>query len=61
MSSTVSYSQSKLVSQWAVLHIFDLAHSIAAAQGNVVYAQEFARRHGDKIVSVSVHPGSVLV
>jgi len=25
--------------------------------GNTVYTQEFARRYGDKIVSVSVHPG----
>lgn len=27
--------------------------------GNVVYAQEFARRYGDKIVSVSIHPGPI--
>ena len=32
-------------------------HPTIMAQGNVVYAQEFARRHGDKIISVSVHPG----
>ena len=32
-------------------------HSIAVTQGNVVYAQEFARRYGDKIISVSLHPG----
>jgi len=28
--------------------------------GNTVYAQEFARRYGEKIVSVSVHPGPIV-
>ncbi|KAF9783762.1 NAD-binding protein [Thelephora terrestris] len=28
--------------------------------GNVVYAQEFARRYGDKVISISVHPGPIL-
>jgi len=27
--------------------------------GNTVYAQEFARRYGDKIISVSAHPGPI--
>jgi len=28
--------------------------------GATVYAQEFARRYGDKIISVSVHPGPII-
>ena len=28
-------------------------------QGNVVMARELARRYGDKIVSTSLHPGSI--
>jgi len=27
--------------------------------GNVVHTQEFVRRYGDKIISVSVHPGPI--
>ena len=29
------------------------------SQGNVVVARELARRHGDKIVSTSLHPGNI--
>ena len=61
MSGTTSYSQSKLVSgRSRPSTFFHHFHLTAAAQGNVVYAQEFARRYGDKIISVSVHPGSML-
>ena len=28
-------------------------------QGNIVVARELARRHGDKMVSTSLHPGSI--
>ena len=45
---------------WLVGDVPDDIPLTAAAQGNVVYAQEFARRYGNKIISVSVHPGSVL-
>jgi hypothetical protein len=61
MSTTASYSQSKLVSRLRGSRFFRCFHLIAAAQGNVVYAQEFSRRYGDRITSVSVHPGSVLM
>ena len=44
------------VDEW--VQILDKTHSITAVQGNVVHTQEFARRYGDKILSVSVHPGS---
>lgn len=27
-------------------------------QGNAVVAKELARRHGDKIVSIALHPGN---
>lgn len=38
---------------------YDRIHLITTAQGNIVYAQEFARRYGDKIISFSVHPGLI--
>ena len=37
----------------------DLSYSLTWLQGNIVVARELARRYGDKIVSTSLHPGSI--
>jgi hypothetical protein len=36
-----------------------LQYLLTRLQGNIVVARELARRYGDKIVSTSLHPGSI--
>ena len=35
------------------------SYSLTRSQASVVVARELARRHGDKIVSTSLHPGNI--
>jgi retinol dehydrogenase-12 len=51
------YNKSKFVRQNR--NIPNLLNLLTRLKGNVVVARELARRYGDKIVSTSLHPGTV--
>jgi retinol dehydrogenase-12 len=50
------YFKSKFVRRTEILPTLFL---LTRSRGNVVVAQELARRYGDKIVSMSFHPGNI--
>ena len=51
------YNTSKLVRVYSTL--LNYLSSLLLPQGNVLFARELARRHGDKIVSTSLNPGNL--
>jgi retinol dehydrogenase 12 len=53
------YVQSKLVSSQLAKTGVDLNNYIGY-QGNVLISRELARRHGDAITAIAVHPGAIV-
>jgi retinol dehydrogenase-12 len=54
------YAQSKFVCDFSVSVKYHNSHPIFCIQGNIVFANELARRYGGQgIVSCAVHPGSI--
>jgi len=52
------YGQSKFVRATITgVGVIDKTKTFSTYKGNVVFTQELARRHGDDIVTVAVHPG----
>ena len=51
------YNKSKFVRRTEIPPL--PSHLLTRSQASVVVARELARRHGDKIVSTSLHPGNI--
>ena len=57
-NTTQLYGQSKFVrAAITIIGVIDKPKTFSTYKGNVLFTQEFARRHGDKIVTTAVHPG----